>query len=56
MHDLAFLPVSCLVVDLCWNHLFDCLLGLVLCTIGMHEANGEDIGDLVRWGGAGEHT
>ena len=56
MYDLAFLIVPCLVVNLRWNHLFDCLSNLELCTIGMREANGEDNGGLVRRNTAEEQS
>ena len=54
MLAFAFLPIPFLVVYLRLNHLFECLSIPVLCTIGMHEANGEDNGDLVRRSSAGE--
>ena len=54
MLGLAFLPIPCLVVDLRYIHLFDCLSSHVSCTIGMHKANGEDNEDLMRRSGVGE--
>ena len=56
MLDLVFFPVPCLVVDLRQDHLFECILSLVLCTIDIYGANGGDNGDFVRQSSAGEKS